>query len=258
MLLLQKDLELITTGLFFRYVAISEIELCIDYKPKKSLLSTSSISAFILNVFKLEEAKIILQSVQLYGIQGISPLSIAILDAWVPFVKNTQAQQVILNSWTPIRTFIKFGNDLGQIIMLPVHSSQEKAPSTISLVRKGVIHSVNITSQIATTTKNYLKRADVFFSSLSGVTPITNQLTENPKNIGSGFKRGLSGLTYCFEQSTLQIESEANVNIFKAIPLAFVRPILGVTEAVDYTVTGLANTLDQNRWCHREEKYKKK
>ncbi|KAM0684006.1 autophagy- protein 2 [Mitosporidium daphniae] len=255
----QTDLECTSTGLFFRHIVISEIELFIDYKPKKSVLSSSSISSFVFNIFKLEDAKIVLQSVHLHGIHGIPRAFELIMDAWIPYVTNTQAQQVILNGWTPIRTMVQFGNNVGELIMLPMNSNPNDGSSTsISLIRKSLMQGINITSQLASTTKNYLKKADSFLCTLSGVAPLVERPNGNPKNLDSGIKTGVTELTECLDKASLHVESEERINILKAVPLAFVRPLLGVTKMVDCTVSGLANTLDQNRWSQKECKYKKK
>ena len=258
----QTNLGSTSTGLFFRQIAVSEVEISIDYKPKKSILSSSSLSSFIFNIFKLEEAKIILQPVQLHGIHGIPRVIELVMDAWIPYVTNTQAQQVILNGWTPIRTMVKFGNNVGELIMLPMNGhvrgdDDDRFSSSISLIRNSLIHGINFTSQLASTTKNYLKRADSLLSTFSGVAPLNEKLNENPKNLGIGIKAGVTELSECLGQASLQVESEERINILKAVPLAFVRPLLGVTKMVDCTVSGLANTLDRNRWSQRECKYKR-
>ncbi|RCI05217.1 autophagy- protein 2 [Rhizopus stolonifer] len=240
--------------IFFQYVSIHPMTIKIDYKPK--YLNYTNLKegqlAELINLFSLDGAEMSLCAIKLSGITGIDPLLDKLAQAWLPHIKQTQVPHMV-SGVAPIRSLTNLGTGVADLVLLPVQQYRKDGriirglqKGTLSFARATAIEAIKLSSRIASGTQVILEHADEFFA----LPP-----QETPEVIDQNFVYTDEDMA----QTILAVpteEEESNQNVIRAVPVAVIRPMIGLTGAFQSIFNGLRNSIDPVRRLQSEDKYK--
>lgn len=254
-----------TIGMFFQYVDIYPMTLKVDYKPK--YINYGNIKegqyAELVNLFHLDGAEMSLSHVKLTGIKGMDGLMDRLGQEWLPHIKNTQVTNMV-SGVSPIRSIVNLSNGVADLVLLPIRQYRKDGRlikgiqrGTSSFARATAIEAIKLSSRVATGTQVILEHADGFFAS-----PSSSSFTEDPLPADQHFvftdiygvdvptddtvednELGLTSDTIF----AVPVEDEGNKkkgSVIRAVPVAVLKPMIGLTGAFQSILTGLRNSID--------------
>jgi hypothetical protein len=244
---------------FFQYVNIQPVTLKIDYKPK--YINYSNLKegqlAELINLFSLDGAEMSLCSIKLTGITGIDPLLDKIAQAWLPHIKQTQVPHMV-SGVAPIRSLTNLGTGVADLVLLPVQQYRKDGriirglqKGTLSFARATAIEAIKLSSRIASGTQIILEHADEFFA------PHEQQQTVDQHFVYTDENMAQTILAVPTDEGEEEEEEEqSSQNVIRAVPVAVIRPMIGLTGAFQSIFNGLRNSIDPVRRLQSEDKYK--
>lgn len=103
---------------------------------------------------------------------------------------------------------------------------------------------------LAAGTASALEQVEEYFTEESR-SRNTSKYSEQPKNIQEGLRLGYGSLNEGLKQA------QRSINQDNSVPLAMIRPVIGLADAFAKTLIGIQNSLDLTQQKRMEEKYKK-
>ncbi|KAI9249301.1 hypothetical protein BY458DRAFT_559947 [Sporodiniella umbellata] len=242
---------------FFQHITISPITVKIDYKPK--YLNYSNLKegqlAELINLFSLDGAEVSLCAIKLSGIKGMDLLVDKLTQAWLPYVKQTQVANMV-SGVAPIRSLTNLSTGVADLVLLPVQQYRKDGriirglqKGTLSFARATAIEAIKLSSRIASGTQVVLEQADEFFNVPASQAPsaITDQ-----HFVYTDEDMAQTILAVPAEEQ----DQESGQNVIRAVPVAVIRPMIGLTGAFQSIFNGLRNSIDPVRRLQSEDKYK--
>ncbi|KAK9360872.1 hypothetical protein V1504DRAFT_433404 [Lipomyces starkeyi] len=284
---------------FLQRVEFTEVKVKLDYKPKKvdyAGLRSGHTTEFM-NFFVLDEAKIVMRGVVLYGVLGFPRLFQMLNDIWMPDIKSTQLGDVLAGV-APVRSLVKLSSGVRDLVVVPIRE-YKKDGRVVRSLQKGAMkfakvttnELINLGAKLAVGTQNVLENAESLLVGQS-VPSTSNSETfhhsgddsesedEKPKAISmyadqpytvvQGLQRAYSSLNRNFgtakdilvalptEASDQGGAQKAAMAVARAAPVAVLRSMIGATEAVSSTLMGVNNQMDPQRRRNIEDKYKRR
>ncbi|KAI8978090.1 hypothetical protein BDB01DRAFT_852630 [Pilobolus umbonatus] len=226
--------------LFFQFVDIYPIELKVDYKPK--YVNYGNIKegqyAELVNLFHLDGAEMKLTHVKLSGIKGVHRLVDKLEQAWVPHIKQTQVSHMV-SGVSPIRSLVNLSTGVADLVLLPIQQYRKDGRimkgiqrGTESFARATAIEAIKLSSRVASGTQVILEHADGFFS---------HPEDSNEPN-----------------PTIYAVPIQEKSNVIKAVPIAVIKPMIGLTGGFQSILTGLRRSIDPVMRLQSEDKYKKR
>ncbi|KAJ8098008.1 hypothetical protein POJ06DRAFT_270821 [Lipomyces tetrasporus] len=284
---------------FLQRVEFTEVKVKLDYKPKKvdyAGLRSGHTTEFM-NFFVLDEAKIILRGVVLYGVLGFPRLFQMLNDIWMPDIKSTQLGDVLAGV-APVRSLVKLGSGVRDLVVVPIREYKRDGRVVRSL-QKGAIRFaqvttnelVNLGAKLAVGTQNVLENAESLLVGQSSASTTNGETfrhvgddsesedeipkaismyADQPYTVVQGLQRAYSSLNRNFgtakdilvalptEASDQGGAQKAAIAVARAAPVAVLRSMIGATEAVSSTLMGVNNQMDPQRRRNIEDKYKRR
>lgn len=238
------------------YVNIQPVTLKIDYKPK--YINYSNLKegqlAELINLFSLDGAEMSLCSIKLTGITGIDPLLDKIAQAWLPHIKQTQVPHMV-SGVAPIRSLTNLGTGVADLVLLPVQQYRKDGriirglqKGTLSFARATAIEAIKLSSRIASGTQVILEHADEFFA------PHEQQQTVDQHFVYTDENMAQTILAVPTDEGEEEEEEEqSSQNVIRAVPVAVIRPMIGLTGAFQSIFNGLRNSIDPVRRLQSED-----
>ncbi|KAK9468100.1 hypothetical protein V1512DRAFT_128004 [Lipomyces arxii] len=281
---------------FIQRCEFNEIKVKLDYKPKKvdyAGLRSGHTTEFM-NFFVLDEAKIVLRGVVLYGVLGFSRLSKMLNDVWLPDIQSTQLGDVLAGV-APVKSLVRLGGGVKDLVVVPIREYR-KDGRVVRGLQKGALRFaqvttselINLGSKLAVGTQSVLENAESLLvgqssgsNATGGVTSDNSEEEEDnhktvslyadqPRTVVHGLQRAYSSLNRNFgtakdilvalpgEASDQGGAQRAAVAIARAAPVAVLRSMIGATEAVSNTLMGVNNQMDPQHKRNMEDKYKRR
>lgn len=122
---------------FIQRAEINDIPVKLDFKPKRvdyAGLRSGHTTEFM-NFMILEDSRLVLRHVILYGVSGFDRLGIQLNDIWTDNVKRTQLPG-ILAGLAPVRSLVNAGSGFKDLIEIPIREYQ-KDGRIVRSIRKG-------------------------------------------------------------------------------------------------------------------------
>ncbi|KAI7888841.1 uncharacterized protein EV154DRAFT_539128 [Mucor mucedo] len=260
------------TGMFFQYVDIHPMTLKVDYKPK--YINYGNIKegqyAELVNLFHLDGAEMSLSHVKLTGIKGMDGLLDRLGQEWLPHIKNTQVTNMV-SGVSPIRSIVNLSNGVADLVLLPIRQYRKDGRlikglqrGTSSFARATAIEAIKLSSRVATGTQVILEHADGFFASPS-TTGFTDEEERNSMAVDQHFVfTDIYGVDVPTEDTSVVEDTELGLtadtifavpveddpkkknasSVIRAVPVAVLKPMIGLTGAFQSILTGLRNSID--------------
>lgn len=261
------------TGMFFQYVDIHPITLKVDYKPKYINYGNIKEGQFaeLVNLFHLDGAEMSLSHVKLTGIKGMDGLLERLGQEWLPHIKNTQVTNMV-SGVSPIRSIVNLSSGVADLVLLPIQQYRKDGRlikgiqrGTSSFARATAIEAIKLSSRVTTGTQVILEHADGFFAPSSAEDtsqPLQDQhfvftdiygmdipsddavVDEDQEPTEFQFSYQNMGETAAQTIFAVPVEDGKNRSVIRAVPVAVLKPMIGLTGAFQSILTGLRNSID--------------
>ncbi|KAI5781931.1 hypothetical protein EDC01DRAFT_234845 [Geopyxis carbonaria] len=270
---------------FFQSVEVQAVKLCLDYKPKKvdyAGLRSGHTTEFM-NFFILDEAKMVLRRVVHRGVSGMPRLHKLLNDTWMPDIRSTQLGDV-LSGVAPVRSLVNLTKNTRDLIYVPMRE-YKKDGRIVRSVQKGVGGFVRNTTgelvrlgaKMAVGTQAWLQSAEDAFAGPPPVDllsddehedRVVSRYADQPETVrqgvaaaGRSIRRNFGEARDAFMGIPAEMAERGDARgavaaVARAAPVAVIRPMLGVSEAVGQTLMGVGNAMEPERRRRREDKYK--
>eukprot|EP01133_Synstelium_polycarpum_P001493 gene1493-1734_t len=267
---------------YFQTCEILPVRLKVDYKPKKldyhSL--TSGNYAQLLNLLPLEGAIFNLNRLKLNGVGGWGALFNQIGKLWIPHIIHTQLLGYI-SGVRGINSLVHVGESLANLVVLPLEQ-YKKDGKVLKGLRKGTttflknltLETLSVGAKMAVGTQGLLETADSALSSNGSSPSSKTKYIQTSKFSGQPVDTK-EGIQHAYESVSREIRSAAHTiiaipmkeyqqkgtkgymkSMVKAVPIAIIRPMIGITEGVSKTLLGVRNQIDPLKKTESVYKYK--
>ncbi|KAM0303048.1 hypothetical protein ACHAPM_003838 [Fusarium culmorum] len=275
---------------FLQRAEINNVSVKLDFKPKRvdyAGLRSGHTTEFM-NFIVLEEARMVLRHVIIYGISGFEKLGKTLNDIWTPDVKANQLPG-ILAGLAPVRSLVNVGSGFRDLVEVPIRE-YKKDGRVIRSISKGATafarttgtELVKLGAKLAVGTQYALQGAEGMLSGPQQVYEGWDEddvdpdeqrqislYADQPTGVISGIRGGYRSLARdvnlvrdaiiavpgeVMESSTASGAARA---VLKRAPTIIFRPAVGVTRAIGQTLMGATNSIDPNNRRRIEEKYKR-
>lgn len=311
---------------YIQRLEINSVELMLDYKPKKVdyVGLRSGQTKELMNFFILDGAKITLQHVILYGVEGFTELEQLLSGIWTPDITQSQLTGVI-SGLGPFKSLLGLGKGARALVSVPTEQykqdgrlgrSLQKGTKVFLKTTSGEIIKlgVKLTSGAQTVLESteemlggkgssgrtvpiqlvdgdekmdalidesILNTTALFDTNLRNRKTHTSLLlpgddefriislyADQPKDFSTGLQDAYTSVSRSFgmaynsmkkareDLKDVQGAQDAAYTVAKAAPVAVIRPLIGMTEAVSKTLQGLNNQIDQGQSSDLKDKYK--
>jgi len=271
----QEDLE--PPQAFFQMCEAHGFPVRIDYKPKRMDYARLRNGSYVelLNLFPLEGVELNLKRVRLTGVRGWGAVVENMIASWVLDITQTQLHRCV-SGVQPIRSLVNIASGAADLVLVPLEHHQNHK-GVLRGIRKGAssfLRSVtNVTIDIGTSmavgTQGLLEQA-VSSSGDTAVHGSGSRKANQPRNASDGLhqayeslSRGFKGARntlVCIPRDDIQRHGSSSMgyvkSVAKAVPVAVLRPMIGVTEALSKAMMGVRNTVDPSKQVEATYKYK--
>eukprot|EP00158_Paraphelidium_tribonemae_P009597 Partr_v1_DN28907_c2_g1_i2_m25868 putative Autophagy related len=281
-----------SSEMFFQNVKVDGFSLQVDYKPKHMNyheLQRGKISE-ALNMIHLDTAVIHLKPLRLSGISGWSRLMDTVKLAYSEHILNTQLPN-ILTGLTPIRSIVNMGSGLKEMLLIPAQQVQRDGrilhglrKGTTQFISKTAVEGVKISTKLVVGAQKILENADAAVTTSAQASAVAASSVGRGSSLSEAHHRSLSkysdapkditeGLYAAYESICRSLEETRAIiavpmdpenqsgklgQAMRAAPIAVIHPLLGISEALRYTLLGARGSLDPNANIEMTDKYKSK
>ncbi|KAF5001683.1 hypothetical protein FGRMN_850 [Fusarium graminum] len=274
---------------FLQRAEVNNIAVKLDFKPKRvdySGLRSGHTTEFM-NFIVLEEARMVLRHVIIYGISGFEKLGNTLNDIWTPDVKANQLPG-ILAGLAPVRSIVNVGSGFRDLVEVPIRE-YKKDGRIIRSISKGATAFARTTgtelvkfgAKLANGTQYALQSAEGMLSEPQkayegwdedDVDPEEQRqislYADQPTGVISGIRGGYRSLARdvnLVRDAIIAVPGEVMESssasgaaraVLKRAPTIIFRPAVGVTRVIGQTLMGATNSIDPNNRRRIEEKYK--
>ncbi|EHK39595.1 hypothetical protein TRIATDRAFT_143259 [Trichoderma atroviride IMI 206040] len=275
---------------FLQRAEVNDIPVKLDFKPKRvdyAGLRSGHTTEFM-NFITLEESRLVLRHVIIYGVSGFDRLGLTLNDIWTPDVRSNQLPGV-LGGLAPVRSLVNIGSGFRELIEVPLKEYQ-KDGRIIRSISKGAVAFARTTgtelvkfgAKLAVGTQYALQGAEEMLG--TGRRPEEawddddldaddkkqiSLYADHPTGVIQGIRGGYRSLARDVnlardaiiavpgEVMESQSASGAAKAVLRRAPTIIFRPAMGVTKAIGQTLMGATNSIDPHNQRRIDEKYKK-
>ncbi|KAI6763714.1 hypothetical protein HG530_007503 [Fusarium avenaceum] len=274
---------------FLQRAEVNNVAVKLDFKPKRvdyAGLRSGHTTEFM-NFIVLEEARMVLRHVIIYGISGFEKLGNTLNDIWTPDVKANQLPG-ILAGLAPVRSIVNVGSGFRDLVEVPIRE-YKKDGRIIRSISKGATAFARTTgtelvkfgAKLANGTQYALQSAEGMLSDPQQVYEGWDEddvdpeeqrqislYADQPTGVISGIRGGYRSLARdvnIVRDAIIAVPGEvmesssasgAAKAVLRRAPTIIFRPAVGVTRAIGQTLMGATNSIDPNNRRRIEEKYK--
>ncbi|UKZ48563.1 autophagy- protein 2 [Trichoderma virens] len=275
---------------FLQRAEVMDIPVKLDFKPKRvdyAGLRSGHTTEFM-NFITLEESRMVLRHVIIYGVTGFDRFGKTLNDIWSPDVRNNQLPGVVAGL-APVRSLVNISSGFKDLVEIPLKEYQ-KDGRIIRSISKGAAAFARTTgtelvkfgAKLAVGTQYALQGAEEMLS--GGARPEEDwedddldaddkkQISlyaDHPTGVIQGIRGGYRSLARDVnlardaiiavpgEVMESQSASGAARAVLRRAPTIIFRPAVGVTKAIGQTLMGATNSIDPHNQRRINEKYKR-
>lgn len=275
---------------FIQRIDVDDIPVKLDFKPKRVdyMALRSGRTTEFMNFIVLEQSRLVLRHMILYGISGFDRLGTTLNDLWTADVKKNQLPGV-LAGLAPARSLVNVGSGFHNLVSVPLRE-YKKDGRVLRSVRKGAVafakttgtEVVKLGAKLAIGTQYTLQELEDLvanrppdeFTTWTGDDDDELEEERNkqislyadqPHNLSQGLSRAMASLSRDLKvakDAIIAIPTDmaqsrgatgaAKVVLGKAPVLVF-RPTIGATKAIGQTLLGATNALDKENRRRAED-----
>lgn len=265
--------------LYFQSCEVKSVHLKVDYQPKQldyNALYGDNKVAFFAKAVPLRAAEIHLKPVRVKGRGWDELLGKRLVEAYLPYISRTQLSSVVAGI-APIRSLLNITSGVGDLIYTPMQQWQKDGRILTGLQRgastalhKWLVEGLNVGTNLTAGAQYVLEAADYYLGGSGGSIAGSSMYAHAPATTEAGMRDAYSSVSrelgaaahrivavpldqYQTHGATGYLSSLAS-----GVPLAILRPIIGVTEGVTKTLIGVQKWVDPALEDEIATKFKKK
>ncbi|KAM5352580.1 hypothetical protein ACJ41O_005302 [Fusarium nematophilum] len=274
---------------FLQRAEVNDVPVKLDFKPKRvdyGGLRSGHTTEFM-NFIVLEEARMVLRHVIIYGVPGFDRLGKTLNDIWMPDVKANQLPG-ILAGLAPVRSIVNVGSGFKDLVEIPVREYR-KDGRIIRSISKGAVafarttgtELVKLGAKLAVGTQYALQGAEGMLSDPQQVYEGWDEddldpedkkqislYADQPTGVIAGIRGGYRSLVrdvHLMGNAIVAVPGEVMESssatgaaraVLRRAPTIVFRPAVGVTKVIGQTLMGATNSIDPHNRRRIEEKYK--
>ncbi|OAA80419.1 Autophagy-related protein [Akanthomyces lecanii RCEF 1005] len=274
---------------FVQRAEINNVSVKLDFKPKRvdyAGLRSGHTTEFM-NFIVLEESRMILRHVILYGVSGFDRLGKMLNDIWMPDVRTNQLPGVIAGL-APVRSLVNIGSGFKDLVEIPIREYQKDgrvfrsfSKGATAFARTTGTEIVKLGAKLAVGTQYALLGAEDMLAEKrtdegnwdddeldeeekKQISLYADQPTGVLQGIRGGY-RSLARDVNLARDAIIAVPGEVMENasaagvakvMLKRAPTIIFRPAVGVTKVIGQTLMGATNAMDPNNRRRIDEKYK--
>ncbi|KAG5928249.1 hypothetical protein E4U42_000969 [Claviceps africana] len=275
---------------FLQRAEVMDIPVKLDFKPKRvdyGGLRSGHTTEFM-NFIVLEESRMVLRHVIIYGVAGFDRLGKTLNDIWMPDVRTNQLPGVVAGL-APVRSLVNIGSGFKDLVEIPLREYQKDGRIVRSISKGAVAFArttgtelVKLGAKLAVGTQYALQGAEGLLTE-SGKAETGREVgdesdaedkkqislyADQPTGVLQGIRGGFRSLARDVSLARDAIiavpgevmSTQSAVGAAKAVlnraPTIIFRPAVGVTRAIGQTLMGATNALDHDNRRRVGEKYK--
>lgn len=271
---------------FLQRAEVNDVPVKLDFKPKRvdyAGLRSGHTTEFM-NFIVLEESRLVLRHVIIYGVSGFDRLGKTLNDIWTPEVKANQLPGV-LAGLAPVRSIVNVSSGFKDLVEIPLRE-YKKDGRVIRSISKGAAafarttgtEIVKLGAKLAVGTQYALQGAEGMLSEQQqpegsweddDLDPEDKKqislYADQPTGVISGIRGGYRSLTRdvnLARDAIIAVPGEvmgsqsaggAARAVLRRAPTIIFRPAVGVTKAIGQTLMGATNSIDPNNRRRIEE-----
>ncbi|KAK0387372.1 hypothetical protein NLU13_5684 [Sarocladium strictum] len=277
---------------FVQRAEVNDVPVKLDFKPKRvdyAGLRSGHTTEFM-NFIVLEEARMVLRHVIIYGVSGFDRLGKTLNDIWTPDVRNNQLPGVIAGL-APVRSLVNIGSGFRDLVEIPLKEYQKDgrvfrsiSKGAVAFARTTGTEIVKLGAKLAVGTQYALQGAEGLLSEAGqnpGAAPWDDEdldeeerkqislYADQPTGVIQGLRGGYRSLTRdvnLARDAIIAVPGEVMQSqgpggaaraVWRKAPTIIFRPAMGVTKVIGQTLMGATNTMDPQNRRRIDEKYKK-
>ncbi|KAL7949476.1 hypothetical protein V8C42DRAFT_311003 [Trichoderma barbatum] len=275
---------------FLQRAEVMDVPVKLDFKPKRvdyAGLRSGHTTEFM-NFITLEESRMVLRHVIIYGVSGFDRFGKTLNDIWSPDVTSNQLPGVMAGL-APVRSLVNIGSGFKDLVEIPLKEYQ-KDGRIIRSISKGAAAFARTTgtelvkfgAKLAVGTQYALQGAEEMLSGGARTEESWEDddldaddkkqislYADHPTGVIQGIRGGYRSLARDVnlardaiiavpgEVMESQSASGAARAVLRRAPTIIFRPAVGVTKAIGQTLMGATNSIDPHNQRRIDEKYKK-
>ncbi|KPM39051.1 Autophagy-related protein 2 [Neonectria ditissima] len=275
---------------FLQRAEVNDVPVNLDFKPKRvdyAGLRSGRTTEFM-NFIVLQESRMVLRHVIIYGVSGFDRLGQTLNDIWTPDVKANQLPGV-LAGLAPVRSIVNVGSGIKDLVEIPLREYKKDgrvfrsiSKGAAAFARTTGTELIKLGAKMAVGTQYALQGAEEMLSETQqpdgtweddDLDPEEKKqfslYADQPTGVISGIRGGYRSLTRdvnLARDAIIAVPGEvmgsqsaggAARAVLKRAPTIIFRPAVGVTKVIGQTLMGATNSIDPHNWRRIEEKYKK-
>ncbi|KAK3378135.1 hypothetical protein B0H63DRAFT_525384 [Podospora didyma] len=280
---------------FIQRAEINDIPIKLDFKPKHLDYASlrSGHTKELMHIVTLEDARLVLRHVILYGVSGFDRLGNQLNDIWTDNVKSTQLQG-ILSGVASVRSFANAASGFRELVEIPIREYRKDGRIVRSIGKGAAAFAkttgtevVKLGAKLAIGTQYALQGAEGLLVSnprregklVAADESGDEEFPEERKQISLyadqplGIVQGMRG-AYASLARDLSMAKDAIIAVpaevmesrnaqgaaaamLRRAPTIIFRPAIGATKAIGQTLLGATNSLDPENRRRMDAKYKK-
>ncbi|TIA99521.1 hypothetical protein E3P96_02903 [Wallemia ichthyophaga] len=255
------------SGPYIRQAIIEPVEIKMDYKPKHVNYAAlrQGKTMEMMNFFHFDGSEIILRRIMISGIVGWPRLFDLLQDTWTPDVKANQLSDVI-SGVAPVRSLVNVGSGVADLVLLPIEQYRHDKriirglqKGGTSFARNAGMEAVRLGAKLINGTQVVLEHAESILANRPSQDKVTMEAVEEetqPTTLKQGMEsayRSLNSNLNDAAQTILAVPMEVfekgdkNKPIIRAVPIAILKPLIGLTSAAAKIQQGFLNKYDEQR-----------
>ncbi|TQV91290.1 autophagy regulatory protein Atg2 [Cordyceps javanica] len=274
---------------FVQRAEINSIPVKLDFKPKRvdyAGLRSGHTTEFM-NFIVLEESRMVLRHIIIYGVSGFDRLGKTLNDIWTPDVRTNQLPGVIAGL-APVRSLVNIGSGFKDLVEIPIREYQKDgrvfrsiSKGATAFARTTGTEIVKLGAKLAVGTQYALLGAEDMLAEKrteeanwdndeldeeekKQISLYADQPTGVIQGIRGGY-RSLARDVNLARDAIIAVPGEVMENasaagvakvVLKRAPTIIFRPAVGVTKVIGQTLLGATNAMDPSNRRRADEKYK--
>ncbi|GAA95658.1 uncharacterized protein L969DRAFT_81399 [Mixia osmundae IAM 14324] len=280
---------------YIRSLEIMPVVIKLDYKPKRVDYNALRGGRFgeLMNLFHFDASEMVLRRIVLSDVHGFSRLSDLLQEIWSPDVKANQLSD-FLSGIAPVRSLVNVGSGVADLILLPIEQYKRDGRlmrgllrGTTSFAQTSGLEALRVGARLATGTQVILEKAEhaigakyneavlpdmsssfVLDDGHSKETEAFSKHAQQPLDVRQGISEAYQSLRTGIRsgaQTILAVPMEyydgsaegRPHSIVRAVPVAVLKPMIGLTEGAGKLMLGARNSLAPASAELAKDKYKR-
>jgi hypothetical protein len=253
---------------FFQSCDVQGFKVKIDYQPQRFNLELLKEGQYaeLVNLFPLEGMELTMRHVKMCGIAGWGGIGDGLVTSWINDISRKQIHKCIasVSGGVPLRSITNIGAGAADLVLIPLEQYRRDRRLVRGLKRGATSFMRAFAVETLTTATKVVQGAEAVLKCAGEIPGASSAAGAQPANAREGFKKAyekLQGAAQTIIAVPVTEYQRTGPNgglkcVIRAVPIAVVGGLAGVTGAASAAMMGVRNELDPEVRADSEAKYK--